>query len=222
MNSKKHFISPSALGIFKDCPRCFYLDRNMKIIRPRGIFPSLPGGVDAVMKSYHDDMRATGGVVDGVNLFKDQGNLALWRNWRTGMKIETPDYVFVGAIDDLAIESDGTFSPYDFKSKGSEPEEDYPAKYYQTQMDSYALMLEHHGMRPSGKAYFRFVWPIYDQTRPDGISFGAKTLTLATDKKRAIDLLSNAVACLSSSKIPESGENCEHCLWVKKVKGVTK
>ena len=54
----KYFLSPSALGLFKNCPRCFWLEKVKNIKRPRGIFPSLPGGMDAVIKTYFDTFRA--------------------------------------------------------------------------------------------------------------------------------------------------------------------
>ncbi|GAI53572.1 unnamed protein product, partial [marine sediment metagenome] len=42
-------LSPSALNLFLQCPRCFWLEKNKGIKRPRGIFPSLPSGMDSVI-----------------------------------------------------------------------------------------------------------------------------------------------------------------------------
>ena len=47
-------LSPSTLNLFLECPRCFWLHINKRIQRPRGIFPSLPGGMDLVIKDYFD------------------------------------------------------------------------------------------------------------------------------------------------------------------------
>ena len=35
-------LSPSALNLMKDCPRCFWLAQHKVWKRPAGIFPSLP------------------------------------------------------------------------------------------------------------------------------------------------------------------------------------
>ena len=52
--SKQVYLSPSALNVFNDCPRCFWLDKNKRMKQPRGIFPSLPSGMDKVLKSRYD------------------------------------------------------------------------------------------------------------------------------------------------------------------------
>lgn len=43
-----------------ECPRCFWLQFNKNIHRPRGIFSSLPGGMDGVIKKYYDSYRKQG------------------------------------------------------------------------------------------------------------------------------------------------------------------
>jgi len=50
-------LSPSSLNLFLECRRCFWLDKNKGIKRPRGIFPSLPSGMDSVIKKYFDSYR---------------------------------------------------------------------------------------------------------------------------------------------------------------------
>ena len=50
-------LSASSLSVFKDCKRCFYLDKKMKAPRPRGIFSSLPGGIDGLLKKRLDEYR---------------------------------------------------------------------------------------------------------------------------------------------------------------------
>ena len=62
-------VSPSSLAIInpdlgQECPRCFWHDRWDKkkhkadqptaCARPRGIFPSLPGGIDRILKTMAD------------------------------------------------------------------------------------------------------------------------------------------------------------------------
>lgn len=47
-------FSPSSLSLLKDCPRCFWLQFNKGIKRPDSIFPSLPSGMDRVLKAHFD------------------------------------------------------------------------------------------------------------------------------------------------------------------------
>ena len=52
-------LSPTSLNLYLECPRCFWLHFNKKIRRPSGPFPSLPGGMDQVLKIYFDEYRGT-------------------------------------------------------------------------------------------------------------------------------------------------------------------
>lgn len=53
-------LSASTLKLFQECPRCFWLRINRKLERPRGPFPSLPSGINRVLKSYFERYRAQG------------------------------------------------------------------------------------------------------------------------------------------------------------------
>lgn len=104
-------FSPSALGVFKNCPRCFWLEKVKNIKRPRGIFPSLPGGMDSVIKTYFDKFRETGSlppeIADHVEgqLVPDQALLDKWRNWRVGLSYEAKGLgvTLLGALDECLV-----------------------------------------------------------------------------------------------------------------------
>jgi len=80
-------LSPSKLNLFLDCPLCFWLEVNKGVKRPAGVFPSLPGGMDLVLKKYYDRFR--GGLppelIGRVNgkLLADEDLIKRFRNWRT-------------------------------------------------------------------------------------------------------------------------------------------
>ena len=78
-------LSPSTLKLFIECPRCFWLQFNKKIKRPSGIFPSLPSGMDNILKVYFDKYMKKGKLppeLSGlkVKLFDDEALLKEWRN----------------------------------------------------------------------------------------------------------------------------------------------
>jgi len=50
-------ISPSSISLMNECPRCFWLDKHKVWIRPNGIFPSLPSGMDSILKKHFDKFR---------------------------------------------------------------------------------------------------------------------------------------------------------------------
>ena len=71
-------FSPSSLSLLKECPRCFWLHYNKKIKRPDSIFPSLPGGMDRILKSHFDSFRDRGEIPP--ELEELNGNVKLFDN----------------------------------------------------------------------------------------------------------------------------------------------
>lgn len=212
-------LSNSKLGLL-ECPRCFYDANVLKIERPRGIFPGLPNGVDAVMKQHSDLFR--GGMMPPMDtvitgkLWGTVAEIGKLRNWQSGLKatvkIGTIAVQLIGAFDDVVEETDGTFSPYDTKTKGWKPKDD-GAQFYQGQMDLYSFLLRENGMTPSGKAYLNYWYPV--QCDGQAIRFEHDLYTLATNPGRVIELVSKAVAVLNGGQ-PESNPACEYCVFAQK------
>ncbi len=222
------FLSPSALNLYNECPRCFWLEKIRKMKRPRGAFPSLPGGMDKVRKVRYDVYRdrkemppEISGKVRGV-LFGDMASLSRWRDWRsTDLKYvdEAANVKLSGALDDCLVEGD-IFIPLDYKTNG------YGYKpggesYYQTQLDCYCLMLIASGKRTCGEAYLAYYWPIEippaaisDAMRGKNIAtwtgFGCQPILVKTDPEAAKKLVREAVALLRGP-IPGSDPKCEYC-----------
>lgn len=217
---KKYKFSPSALSILRDCPRCFWLDKNKFIKRPRGIFPSLPGGMDTVIKTYFDTYRAQGtlppeisGTVAG-KLFPDLPTLDKWRSWRLTDLVYTDKRTgatLSGALDDCLVEGD-TYIPLDYKTRGYELKDD-PAKYYQNQLDSYCLMLEARGFKTAGYAYLLYYWP--ESVGAEGmVKFVVTPFKIKTNTASARELVAQAVDVLSSP-MPPASPPCEYCSFVR-------
>ncbi len=43
-------LSPSSLNLMEECPRCFWLEKHKVWKRPSSVFPSLPSGMDNILK----------------------------------------------------------------------------------------------------------------------------------------------------------------------------
>ena len=72
-------LSPSTLNLFKECPRCFWLQFNNSIKQPETIFPSLPSGMDKALKEHFDSfmkrsllLPALQPLHGAVSLFNDE------------------------------------------------------------------------------------------------------------------------------------------------------
>jgi len=215
-------LSPSALNIFRDCQHCFWMDKVQGIRRPRGIFPSLPSGMDRVIKDYFDQYRKEGNLppefqsetFQGLQLYDNQKQLNLWREWRTGPSFRDEDgSVLFGAIDDLLVK-EGKYVPFDCKKKGSPTSAEDARRYYSNQIDCYALMLEKNGLPQAGCGYLLYYSP--KSVREKGwVNFNLQAVRLETDTARALKTFRDAVALIKSEAEPPAG-TCEYCTWISK------
>lgn len=217
MATKQLGLSTSALDTFRNCKKCFWLDKNRKIKRPEGIRATLPSGMDDMMKAFVNGLVARGAAVPwlinakGGVPFKDRVRLKKFMNWRT-FQVELQNCTAWGNLDDLIEHEDGSVTVWDFKTKATEPGADYGEKYYQYQVDMYHLLLEGNGLKVTGDAILTYGWPIginEDLT----MAWGWKNLTLKTDPARAVALLNQAVECLYGHE-PESSPECNYCRFV--------
>lgn len=217
----KIWVSPSALNIFNDCQKCFWLAQVKNIHRPRGIFPSLPGGMDTLIKNYFDGYRAQGKMppeVEGkieAELFPDTNQLNLWRDWRTGLSYQNAEWKLTlgGALDDLGVVRQGDtllYVPLDYKTRGYDVKEGGEV-YYQNQLDCYALMLKHNGMEPIGYAYLIYYIP--KELSANGmVRFDVVPKKVAVNPETALQTLERAVKVLHGP-MPEKHSACEYCVW---------
>ncbi len=103
-------VSPSSLADYAKCPLCYWLERTQGVKWPRGAFPSLPGGMDRVLKTYYDEWRGRGAlppelVANGVSglLFDKQELLNEWRNLRKGLVTMVNGVRLKGQLDDETL-----------------------------------------------------------------------------------------------------------------------
>lgn len=220
---KTNRLSPSALNLFLGCPRCFWMDKVKRVGRPRGIFPSLPGGMDKKIKAYFDSFRAKGALPPelkgndfiGIKLFDNQEQLDRWRNWQTGLFYQdgSNGWVLRGALDDLLVEAQ-RYIPFDYKTKGSPTKEEDAIKYYQNQLDCYTLMLHENHLPSAGFGFLLYYSP-KSVGEMGNVQFELQVIKIATDGERARKTMRNAVSLLNGP-MPDSATDCEYCNWLEK------
>jgi len=203
-------LSASTLKLFQECPRCFWLHVNQKIERPRGPFPSLPSGIDRILKRYFDTYRHRG-VLPPLIAGKLEGTLAA-HDLTIGFNDAKTNARLWGKLDDCVILPDGRLAPLDHKTRASAPDDvSYSEKYYQFQMDVYTLLLERNGHRVSRTAYLIYYFPV-EGILHDGFPFQVAVHRIATDPERAYNIFSEGSRCLAGS-LPASSPTCAFCRW---------
>jgi hypothetical protein len=237
----KAFLSPTLLDTFRQCPRCAWDQYSpLRTKRPRGPYPTLPNGMDAVLKQYTDNYRGTLPIelahLEGRRLVEDQTLINTYRQWN-GLKttrsivLDRPtermpnrkvshELILTGGIDDLLYNSDDEIEIIDFKTKATEPPEDYGTKYYQYTLDCYAYMLREQGLAVGKKAYLWYWWPV--SVGEDGqVKFDNKLLYMDVNPDTTVerlDQIGNSLPTINMEALqyrPKAASDCEYCSYVE-------
>lgn len=207
-------FSPSSLSLLKDCPRCFWLAFNKNIKQPAGIFPSLPSGMDKILKTHFDSFMEKNilppelKTLKDVKLFNNKELLAEWRSNFKGIRwTDKKGNLIHGAIDNLLTKGKKLIV-LDYKTRGFPLKED-TAEHYHDQLDIYNFLLRKNGYETEDYAYLLFYHP--EKVLPTGdILFHTDLIKMEISTKNAENIIQNAIKTLEG-KIPEPGEECEYC-----------
>ena len=230
--SKELFrLSRSKIDLFINCPRCFYLDRKLGVGQPPGYPFSLNSAVDKLLKKEFDIHRANGTAhplmktygIDAIPLAHEKIN-----EWRDSLRagvtfnIEGTNVVVTGGVDDVWVRPDGEFIIVDYKATSKEEEVNLDADWqigYKRQMEIYQWLFRKNGFKVSSTGYFVYCNGNTDKEAFDGkLEFDIKIIPYVGDDSWVEKAIHEAIECLKSDKLPESGEDCDYCKYRKAVK----
>jgi hypothetical protein len=127
---------------------------------------------------------------------------------------ESSQLKIVGRLDECIESNDGALVPLDHKTRAKIPEGvSYSRNYYQTQADTYSLLLQRNGYKTDNKAYIVYYSPSPGELH-EGFPFQVEIHCIDTQPETAYVLYREAQQCLGGG-IPDFNENCEFCKWGK-------
>lgn len=215
-------LSASSLRLLKECPKCFWLHHNKGVRRPSTPFPSLPNGMDRILKVHFDSYAEKGELPielqkfngDGLKLFADKKLLEAWRNWRKGLNWEDENgNVLAGAVDNI-LERDGKLIVLDYKTKGGE-RKDGDAEMNQDQLDIYNFLLKKNGYETEDYAFLIYYHPLKVEINGN-VEFHRDVVKMKVSVANAERIFKNALKVLNGD-MPESSKECEFCKWIGKM-----
>ena len=195
-----------------ECPRCFWLQIVKNIKRPAGIFPSLPSGMDGILKVHFDKFMEKGELppeikeLKGCILFNDKEKLKIWRSNFKGLEYTEGDVMLRGAVDNILVKGKKLIV-LDYKTRGF-PLKDDTHEHYRVQMDLYNFLLRKNGYDTEDYSYLLFYYP--NRVNDNGeVVFDTKLVKINVGDgekvfKKAIKLI----------KGEEPKEKCEWCKGV--------
>lgn len=211
-----HKFSPSSLSLLKDCPRCFWLQFNKGIKRPDTIFPSLPSGMDSILKVHFDSFIGKGlppelKELKDVKLYDNQEQLKIWRSNFKGIQWEDKEKnLFRGAVDNI-LQKKNKLIVLDFKTRGFPVKED-THEHYKDQLDIYNFLLRKNNYETEDYSYLLFYHPEKVNKKGD-VVFHTDLIKMPVNIKNAESIFKEAVNILKNP-MPKPGEKCGFCKWV--------
>ena len=210
-------LSPSTLNLFRECSRCFWLQFNKDIKRPAGIFPSLPSGMDMILKKHFDSFIGKGlppelKELDGeVKLFDNADLLKEWRSNFKGIRYtDSRGNTLRGAVDNLLVKGKKLIV-LDYKTRGFPLKED-TAAHYQDQMNCYNFLLRKNNHKTEDYTYLIFYYPSHI-TEKGNVCFHTELVKMPTNPDDAEKLFNDALGCLDGEE-PKAKEDCEYCRYM--------
>ena len=209
-------LSPSSLSLMQECPRCFWLDKHKVWKRPSGPFPSLPSGMDRILKVHFDKFCEKGilppelcenGECKTMKLFKNPELMKDWRNNFKGIRFEDKQgNIFFGAVDNILVNGK-KLVVLDYKTRGYELKDD-TADHYQFQLDTYNFLLRKNGYDTENYAFLLFYVP-KEVTETGEVIFDTSLVKMKTNPSRAEKIFKEAIKLLNGDCTEKCCEWCD-------------
>lgn len=228
-------LSRSALELFMNCPRCFYLDRRLGVGRPKGYPFNLNTAVDTLLKKEFDIFRQKEEVhplikkygVDARPVSHEE--LDRWRENFKGVQFlhQPTNLLITGAIDDLWINNKEEYIVVDYKATSKDEEitglDHAWQDGYKRQMEIYQWLLRKNGLKVSDTGYFVYCNGVTDTDRFDNkLDFEISLIAYEGDDSWVEGEIAKAQKCLSANFVPEAAPDCDYCNYISAVGDLTK
>ena len=211
-----HKLSPSALNMIKECPRCFWLAQHKVRKSPASIFPSLPSGMDRILKIHFDKFRGKKELPPeihnnkecaGMKLFDDREKLKIWQSNFKGISFKDKNNNELhGAVDNLLIR-ENKIIVLDYKTRGYAVKDD-TADHYKDQLDIYNFLLRKNKYETEDFSFLLFYVP-KEVMETGEIVFNTELVKVKVDVKNAENIWKNAIKLLNSDCPDKYCEWCE-------------
>lgn len=227
-------VSRSKIELFKQCPRCFWLDARLKIGRPSSPPFNINKAIDELFKKEFDKHRQAGtphpimieNRLKAVIPYK-HADIDKWRHNFTGVAtLHEPTNLHVfGAVDDVWTNDDGELIVVDYKATAKQSDVGIDSDWqisYKRQLEVYQWLLRQNGFKVNDTGYF-----VYTNARfldmdgfNDKVEFKTKLIPYKGSDAWIEPTLGQMKDCLESESMPPVGTAamggpCEFCTYAR-------
>lgn len=225
-------VSRSKIELFKQCPRCFWLEVYKGIKRPDGPPFNINKTIDELFKKEFDTYRKTQEPhpiqleykIDALPFAHDQ--LDEWRETFVGVQYhhEPTNLVVFGGVDDVWHNSSGELIVVDYKATSKDRDVTINADWqiaYKRQMEVYQWLLRQNGFKVSNTGYFVYTNGRLDLDGfNDRLEFRTKLISYEGNDDWIEPTLVAMKACMEDDKMPAIGTAamggpCNFCSYAR-------
>lgn len=209
-------LSPSSLNLMKECSRCFWLEKHKVWKRPSSAFPTLPAGMDRILKAHFDKFRdknelppelCSNSHCEDMKLFDDEALLKIWRSNLKGIQwADKEGNILRGAVDNLLVKGKKIIV-LDYKTRGYALKEDTHERY-QHQLDIYNFLLRKNGYQTEDFAFLLFYFPS-EVVETGEVIFNTELKKMKINIKEAEKLFDSAIKLLNGDCPAKCCDWCE-------------
>ena len=209
-----------ALAMPRPCRRCLWIKLHCKL--PFQIFPGIFSSIDAYTKRVVHGQLDLGmpppwlaELGDIVKYVDPPG----WRKFQ--WFVEKHQILLTGAPDAVFVRKDGSYLIADYKTARFTKGQDELLPIYETQLNAYALIAEHLGMKPVSGLALLYMEPMTDDgdarlphnQRSTGFAMGfsAKVHHVTLDSSRVWRALEEARGLYDLASAPAGQTDCKDC-----------
>ncbi len=220
-------LSRSKIDLFLQCPRCFYLDRRLGIVRPSIPSFTLNNTVDLLLKKEFDLLRLKGEKHVLFEKYKidvipfQHPEINRWRENFKGKEYfeRENNFIVTGAIDDIWQNPQKELMIVDYKATSTDRDINLNDEYkssYKKQMEIYQWIFRNSGYKVSRTGYFVFANAGKNRDTFDGkLEFELSIIPYAGDTSWIFDTLAQIRILLTSDITPEYNFGCDYCKFAK-------
>jgi len=219
-------LSRSKIGLFQECPRCFYIDNKLGTARPPGFPFNLNSAVDALLKKEFDIHRAAKAAHPLMKQYKldavpfQHPKMDIWRENFKGIdhRHEPTGFTVSGAIDDVWVNPAGELMIVDYKSTSKDEKIEALDKEwhdgYKHQMEIYQWLFRRNGFTVSDMGYFVYANASKANKAFDGkLEFEVTLVPHKGDDSWVEGTLLDIKRTLDSELLPAPAPDCDYCLY---------
>ena len=219
-------LSRSKIGLFLECPRCFYIDNKLGTARPPGFPFNLNSAVDALLKKEFDTHRVAGTphplmieyAIEAIPF--THGAIDIWRENFKGIEHIHPSTGFrvSGAVDDVWVRPNGELLIVDYKSTSKDEHIEALDKEwhdgYKRQMETYQWLFRQNGFDVSNMGYFVYANALKSNESFDSkLDFEMTVVPYEGSDAWVEETLQTIKKTLDSDELPPAGEGCDYCTY---------